>query len=99
MIKATYGLIRVQVISKHMLGDRPRLRVVADTGKPFAQWTHGGYCFTNATSVYPDQLKDKTYYPEEECTCRPDLPDGRCFPLCDVCKAQIDAHYGQEIPF
>lgn len=33
-----------------------------------------------------------------ECTCKPDLPDGRCFPLCPVCKAQIDAHYGDEIP-
>ena len=34
-----------------------------------------------------------------ECTCRPDLPDGRCFPLCDVCKAQIDVEYKKEIPF
>jgi hypothetical protein len=34
-----------------------------------------------------------------ECTCKPDLPDGRCFPLCPVCKADIDARYGKEIPF
>jgi hypothetical protein len=35
----------------------------------------------------------------DECSCKPDLPDGRCFPLCDVCKAQIDKHYGKKIPY
>jgi len=34
-----------------------------------------------------------------ECTCVPDLPDGRCFPLCPVCKAEIDRKYGDSIPF
>ena len=34
-----------------------------------------------------------------ECTCKPDLPDGRCFPLCPVCKADIDRRYGSGIPF
>ena len=33
-----------------------------------------------------------------ECTCTPDLPDGRCFPLCDVCKADVDRRYGDSIP-
>jgi len=35
----------------------------------------------------------------QECTCTPDLPDGRCFPLCDVCKADIDRKLGDSIPF
>ena len=34
-----------------------------------------------------------------ECTCKPDLPDGRCFPLCPVCKADIDRRYGSGIPY
>ena len=34
----------------------------------------------------------------DECSCKPDLPDGRCFQLCAVCKAQIDEYYGDEIP-
>lgn len=34
----------------------------------------------------------------EECSCKPDLPDGRCFPLCPACKADIDRKLGNEIP-
>jgi len=35
-----------------------------------------------------------------ECSCKPDLPDGRCFPLCPACKADIDrAKDKDEIPF
>lgn len=25
-----------------------------------------------------------------ECSCTPDLPDGRCFPLCPSCKLLVD---------
>lgn len=26
----------------------------------------------------------------QECTCKPDLPDGRCFPMCTSCKVRQD---------
>ena len=34
-----------------------------------------------------------------ECSCKPELPDGRCFPLCPACKADSARRHGSRIPF
>ena len=42
-------------------------------------------------NAIPDGAADELL----ECSCKPDLPDGRCFPLCPSCKLMVD----QDIPF
>lgn len=41
--------------------------------------------WTMANAI-PDGAADELL----ECSCTPDLPDGRCFPLCPSCKLLVD---------
>ena len=43
------------------------------------------------SNALPDGAADELL----ECSCTPDLPDGRSFPLCPACKLLVD----QDIPF
>lgn len=37
-------------------------------------------------NALPDGAADELL----ECSCPPELPDGRCFPLCPACKLMVD---------
>ena len=62
-------------------------------------WTEDEYMAGRANDAERELLvaREAALNPDQECTCTPDLPDERCFPLCPVCKADIDQQDG--IPF
>jgi len=78
-----------------------RLNEIINNGIPGIDWTEVTLLANRANEAEAalELARDIALNPEkyQECTCLPDLPDGRCFPLCPVCKADIDRQDG--IPF